>query len=798
MPLNEAVVEKETRPAGQKDGKVPAGRTPVAVAGAGYIADYHLDVLSRMGSVEVVGAFDPNEARLDALCRRWNIPHRGRHLEELLEQCQPAVLHVLVPPPLHFDITTEALRAGLHVFLEKPMTLAAEEGRRLLALARERGLQLGVNHNAVFHPAFRRLLRDVSDRKLGKVQHLVSVANLPLGQLDSGQHDHWMFRAPANVLFEQAPHPLSQICALLGPVQRVQVMTSDRRTLRTGRPFHASWHLSLECAGGTAQLYLSFGGTFPEWRLQVIGQDGVADVDLINNIYLLDHRTKYLEPVDRCLRSVRRAGSLFRQGVGNFGRYALSTLRILGRRDPFYLSMRGSIEVFYRRLASSRPLEDSRPAAIALQEKVASIGHKPEALARGGHKPEALARGDGVPSLALRACVGDSHSIGKRSGDAGLPGQATWDSGENGLLVIEGLEQVVAQMKPESGAVASATVSAPAQAPREGDVLVLGGTGFIGRPLLRALAETRHSVRVLARSPALVPALAGGGPAVIAGDICNAEEVHKAAVGCKAVIHLVSGAPDNWEAFERLFIGGTRNVAAACLAEKIPQLLFVSSIAAYNLGSSRTVITEDTPLDTSRGRADYTRAKVACEQLLTAMHREQGLPVTIFRPGVVVGQGGLVEHSGIGYWPNPAHCISWARSIHHGLPFVLAQDVADALVRATGRDDLSGQSFNLVGDVLLSAEEYLEILRGITGREIHLHRQSALWGWSVDVFKWLVKAAARKPGNVFPSYRDLASRSLRSPFDCSRARRVLGWQPVVDRERFIDLGIRQPALGGES
>jgi uncharacterized protein YbjT (DUF2867 family) len=133
--------------------------------------------------------------------------------------------------------------------------------------------------------------------------------------------------------------------------------------------------------------------------------------------------------------------------------------------------------------------------------------------------------------------------------------------------------------------------------------------------------------------------------------------------------------------------------------------------------------------------------------------------------------------------------------VRHPLPFVLASDVADALVCALGKPDLNGKALNLIGDVRLSADEYLQSLRLESGRRIVLHRQ-AIWKWfGIDLVKWAIKAVARKPGNAFPSYRDLASRSLISPFDTTQTKQLLGWRPISDRERFIDLGIRRAVAG---
>src|SRR5207249_3421319 len=85
--------------------------------------------------------------------------------------------------------------------------------------------------------------------------------------------------------------------------------------LQTGTVFRSAWQMSLACDRGTAQLFLSFGRSFPEALLHVIGQDGSARLDLLNNTYALDRATKYLEPVDRALRSLRLAGRMARDGA---------------------------------------------------------------------------------------------------------------------------------------------------------------------------------------------------------------------------------------------------------------------------------------------------------------------------------------------------------------------------------------------------------------------------------------------------------------------------------------------------
>lgn len=715
---------------------------PVAIVGAGYIAEYHLEVLGKLPNVQVVGVCDPDQRRLDAICTKWSIPHRASSPRELFELVHAQVAHILVPPPLHYQVTSEVLHEGIHALVEKPLALSDEECADLIQLAESKGLFLGVNHNAAYHPAFQRLLRDVAQGKLGRIEHVVSSNNLPLAQLESGQHDHWMFRSPENILFEQGPHPLSQVCALLGAVRDVQTSATHPRRLRGGNLFFTRWQHHFKCSGGTADLFLAFGGTYADARLHVIGQDGVAHLDLLDNIYLSARSTHYMAPVDRLIRQSRQSAASAWQGVTGMLSYIASTLRVIDRRDPYYLSMHACIEDFYRSLRSG-----------------------------GGGHTSAMRGRDVIAGLAMAA--------------QRVPSRRP-----------EQIERVTA---PAAETVGGRSRVASEQATDKPRVLVLGGTGFIGRRLVALLAETGYPLRLMLRSPGRGADLAAEyGLELQRGDITNAADLDAATAGCGVVVHLVAGAPETWSGFEELFVRGTERVADACLRHGVGQLLFASSITAYYLGKPGVTVTESQPLEPHpRRRCHYARAKIEAEDLLMERHRSAGLPVTIFRPGIVIGPGSPVQHLGVGQWAGGRHCISWGSKTRRELPFVLVDDVAAAFAQAIGRAELAGRSFNLVGDVRPSAEEYLQLLRAESGRDMQLHRQSLLYWSTLEWMKWGIKAVARKPENSRMTYRELAYRSAASRFDCEAAKRDLGWRPVASLEEFIEQGIRSPLRNHE-
>lgn len=331
--------------------------------------------------------------------------------------------------------------------------------------------------------------------------------------------------------------------------------------------------------------------------------------------------------------------------------------------------------------------------------------------------------------------------------------------------------------------------------PRATRVLVIGGHGFIGRNLVDLLVDSGCDVTIGSRSPGNQR----GAVRTLVVDVARRETVDAAVAEADVVYHLATGGGDTWSDFERDFIYGTRNVAEACLHYGVRRLIYTSSIAALYLGKRRKLTEADGRDRKPLGRAMYSRAKILAEQVLIDFQRNHDLPVVIMRPGVVVGSRGMLNHSGVGYWPCDVCCIGW----NHGrtpLPFVLVRDVAAAMFAALDAPEIDGMNFNLVGDVRPTAREYISRLATAARRNYRYYPQS-LWKLQmIEIGKWLLKSAARKKENPFPSYRDLKSRGLTSPIDCSAAKRFLGWMPNRDEEFFYREAIQanlRPMLEGD-
>jgi nucleoside-diphosphate-sugar epimerase len=215
------------------------------------------------------------------------------------------------------------------------------------------------------------------------------------------------------------------------------------------------------------------------------------------------------------------------------------------------------------------------------------------------------------------------------------------------------------------------------------------------------------------------------------------------------------------------------------------------------MSDSRGQITEDTsfPNDMS-DRNIYARSKAECEKRLLEMHAEQGLPLVIARPGIVVGEGGPLQHWGIGRWHGAGAVRIWG----HGrniLPFVLIDDLTDGLIRMMEKDGIEGRSYNLVGEPLMSARDYFKAIHDQMGAQLAVSTSSLHALFLADTVKHAMKVTLlRRKGLSRASLKDWKSRAHFTPFDISKSKNELGWAPAADRETLIDGAITNANLFG--
>ena len=690
----------------------------ICLVGAGVISQSHAEALRSLGR-RVVAVVDPDPAAAGRLAQTTGAAAHAS-VAAALSAGGFDRAHVLVPPPAHGETALALLEAGIHVLAEKPLATSSAECAALLGAARRGGAQLGVNQNFVHHPAFVQLRRKVESGALGRPRFVSCLYNVALRQLQARQFGHWMFRAPGNILLEQAVHPLSQIAVLTGPVTQVRALAGPAMEIAPGVPFVPAVTLTLEGERLPAQLRFAVGQSFPFWQVTVVCDDGVIIADIFANRVAIHDRTRWLEPVDALLSGLALAAGVAGDSVANAARYAAAMLHLTGRGDPFLRSMRASIAAFHEAVDHGR-----------------------------------------APAL-----------------------DGTFGAGLVGLC-----ETIRDQAFPTPSAPAAAAPEAAVGAPVH--VAVLGGTGFIGTHVVRALLDAGLAVSVMARNVQNLPAVfADPRVALHQGDIRDKVAVATAIAGAPVVVNLAhGGGGGGYEAVRDAMLGGAETVARACRAAGVRRLVHVGSIAALYLGPQEAAVTGATPPDPqAETRADYARAKAECDRRLLALHAAEGLPVIILRPGLVVGEGSAPFHSGLGFRNTEQHCIGW-NSGGNPLPFVLVGDVATAVLGAIRAEGIEGHCYNLVGDVRPNARTYVAALAETLRRPLRYHPQWPTWLWLEDMGKWAIKRLTGRQVPM-PSRRDFLSRGMEATFDCTDAKRDLGWRPEADTDRFFARAVR--------
>ena len=117
----------------------------VGIIGSGFIGPAHIEALRRLGFVQVVALCDGTLEQAQEKALALNIPHAYGNVEELLAHPDLHVVHNCTPNHLHAQINRQILRAGKHVFSEKPLCMTPEEAHELVELAEQAGVVHGVS-----------------------------------------------------------------------------------------------------------------------------------------------------------------------------------------------------------------------------------------------------------------------------------------------------------------------------------------------------------------------------------------------------------------------------------------------------------------------------------------------------------------------------------------------------------------------------------------------------------------------------------------------------------------------------
>ena len=173
----------------------------IAVIGSGYwgknlVRNYH-----QIGALKLI--CDKNETVLTSFLEQYPGIDTCIALNDALSREDIQGIVIATPAETHYTLAREALLAGKHVYIEKPLVLKEEDGQDLIRLSKEKNLVLMVGHLLQYHPVFLKLKEMASSGELGRINYIYS-HRLNLGKI----------RREENILWSFAPHDISMILSL--------------------------------------------------------------------------------------------------------------------------------------------------------------------------------------------------------------------------------------------------------------------------------------------------------------------------------------------------------------------------------------------------------------------------------------------------------------------------------------------------------------------------------------------------------------------------------------------------------
>ena len=238
----------------------------IGIIGCGTISGAYFRAARLFPVLELIACADLNREAAERAAKTWGV--EALSVEELLARPDIDIVLNLTIPQAHAEVTLQALGAGKHVHLEKPLALDRTEGERVAAAAEASGLRVSCAPDTFLGAGIQTCLQLIDSGKLGRVVAGTAFMMIPGHERWHPDPDFYYLRG-GGPLFDMGPYYLTALVQLLGPVRRVSAASamSSERTIssepRRGErisvevPTHVSGTLEF-ISGALITLVMSF------------------------------------------------------------------------------------------------------------------------------------------------------------------------------------------------------------------------------------------------------------------------------------------------------------------------------------------------------------------------------------------------------------------------------------------------------------------------------------------------------------------------------------------------------------
>ena len=192
----------------------------LGVIGTGTYCDHYLRNLGPVyKNVRPVGCADLNAEAAKAAAERWNIP-KVYTSDEMFADPEVDIVLILTNPASHYSLTMAALKAGKHVYCEKPLCTSLEQANEIVEFAADKGLFVGAAPDTFLSPEFQTVRKVIDEGALGKVIHVTANYVGPGADLwhpNAG----FLYKKGGGPALDMGPYFMTTLVSILGPLESV-------------------------------------------------------------------------------------------------------------------------------------------------------------------------------------------------------------------------------------------------------------------------------------------------------------------------------------------------------------------------------------------------------------------------------------------------------------------------------------------------------------------------------------------------------------------------------------------------
>jgi len=697
----------------------------VAIIGCGQISRVHISALQEIAGLEIGAVCDRDEWRAREVANLAGGAKAYDDWATLLQQEHPDAVHILTPPKTHAALAIQAMQAGCHVLVEKPMTVSLQHADSMIAAARENRVKLCTNHNYLFKPSIVKARRLVESGAIGQVVYVYSYYGLSgegSSYAGSAGRSHWAWRLPGGAFTNFLPHLIYLQLAFLQHVDAVAGVALSQEGKVGGPATEMTILLHGSSASGTmsismrAKPYAKF--------VDIYGTKGIIHADLVGEVCTIHKDRRLPRMLSKALFNLENSVQLASGTATSIAKVALGGMK----SAP---GLRTLVREFYASIQN-----DSEPP-VSGEEGRKMVGVMEMTWAKSRAQPSRIA-----VTVSKSVPAGPRTDAERSVQSKGMPGK----------------------------------------------VLVTGATGFLGHRLVAALSRCGADVVALVRDESQVSPDLERQARLVCGDVRDPASIEAAMQDVAIVYHCAAMTTNStsWTAHYETNVRGAETVLEEALKAGVQRVIHVSSVIVYGLDRPRRngLIEEAAPYAKNPDRwAYYLRSKLEADRLAFRFWREAKLPVTVLRPGILYGPGGgRPPGRGLVQLGAMRLLIGGGRN---RLPYTYVDNVVDCLLLAAVSTEAIGQAYNVVDEPQVKVRDVILQSKDITGEQLTLVPVPPFLLSGVARLLELKnsRAGSETPPKLSRYVVSSACRDIR--YDTTKARQQLGWHPAVTLEEGL-------------